>query len=215
MFKWVVLLSGWRVPRLANHESDMLKTDNTSLIRQNGRFREKLKYGHQMNGGWSRCCVVFHVHCLLGVYRRREQEDTLQAERTSRLELMHDVEELRQRIRGLESSEVSKHAAADGRQRWALIWALGNTGESEGGVSLGECEFADQNPRAGVFAGTGQVAAGSVEREEHTIGVKSLSSYWVLDRYCPACNTQAQVAEMNTLQLQLTASREEFMKLHA
>lgn len=34
------------VHRLASHESNMLKTDNTSLIRQNGRFRDKLKYGH-------------------------------------------------------------------------------------------------------------------------------------------------------------------------
>lgn len=38
---------------------------------------------------------------------------------------------------------------------------------------------------------------------------------WMLDDSAFLRNTQAQVAEMNTLQLQLTTSREEYMKLHA
>lgn len=62
---------------------------------------------------WRRCCVTVHKWWRLGLYyRRREQEDKLQAERTSRLELMHKVEEFRQRIRNLEVSEVSKRTVS-------------------------------------------------------------------------------------------------------
>lgn len=161
--------------RIADHEGNVLKTDNMSLIRQNGHFRAKIKYAVT-----DVVCLFARLRAYKGgisetkkkSFKRKDPADwsccMKSRSSSSRFRYCRRVRCANRAVNNPGSNPAN--LVCD--DEWGFC-----TGSGARGMPPRERQFAEQNSGAGDLSGACKIPTGFIERE--TLCLTIVNAWWL------------------------------------